>query len=334
MDDIIIKYLQGEAGETEKKQLLDWLNASEENKKQFAGMREAWLAAGDILPSGGLYAQKAHDMFMRQVAAHENKKRNHSRSFRFARMAAAGVLLLLLLGGSYFAGMKRNPDELYAKEIVMNHFRMGKDSKDSIVLPDGTTVWLHAGSELFFPDTFSGKQRKVTLRGEGYFEVSPDKDKPFIVEAGGMEVKVLGTSFDIQNYAGRKTAEVTLLTGEVEVFLPVLERTVALKPDQKIVWNTYTEEYTLENVDARKYISWINDRLSFNKEKLSDALFHLERWYNIDIFCDDKVNMEELLTFTVRREEKEEIFKLLGMISSVQYRIEGNKVYVTPGKAK
>jgi len=327
MEDLITKYLQGEADEAEKKELLFWLQENEEHKKQFVELRDIWLAAGNIPGFGTRHKQKAFNRFEQNVAIYEQSKKRKV-SMRWASIAAAIALLAVTLGGGYYAGMNHWLGDKPVAEVMQTRFVMGKDSKGSVVLPDGTVAWLHADSKLTYPEDFTGDERKVKLEGEGYFEVTKDRKKPFIVETDQMEITVLGTCFNVKNYNYQKNIETTLLSGKVEVFFPSIERRIMMEPDQRIKWDRETGEYKLTRVNAPNYITWINDKMVFNKHKLSDVIFHLERWYNIEIICENGVNMDQQLTLTVRRELKEEIFKLLSMIASLQYEIDGDKVYI------
>lgn len=166
--------------------------------------------------------------------------------------------------------MKKTEDVL-----VMNHFIMGKESKGAITLPDGSVVWLHAESELTYPEQFPSSERKVQLRGEGYFEVKEDKEKPFRVETGELTVQVLGTRFDIKNYQSANTTETTLLDGSVAIHTPAGNRQILLKPNEKFVWNKETHTGQVSRVTASDYILWTNDRLVMTNEPLAAILFKL-----------------------------------------------------------
>ncbi len=327
MNEIITKYLQGEAKKEEKKQLLTWLQESEENKKLFSETRDIWLVSGKGPGFGPEYKEKAFKRFAQNVQAHEAKQKRFT-LYSFRYIAAAIFLVLISLGIGYYMGQRTDNNNYTA--IAMNHFLMGEDSKGSIILPDGTVAWLHGNSKLSYPEEFASDFRKVQLEGEAYFEVVENKKAPFYVETEDMTVNVLGTRFNMKNYNYQPTTETTLLSGKVEVLFPSTGQRVLLEPNQKIVWNKATRNEKLSQVNAADYIVWINDRLVFTNEKLSTILFKMERWYNIEIHCDKKIDMEQRLSFTIRREAKDEIFKLLGMIAPLRYTIENEKVIIQP----
>lgn len=328
MDEIITRYLQGEASDEEKKQLLDWLRQSDENKKTFSEMRDVWLASGAAPVLGKSFTEKGFIRFSREV---NNYEKHHSRRYHlFLRIAAAIALLLICSAGGYWVGRQAPSGNEYA--AVMNRVIMGKESKGAVTLPDGTVAWLNAGSKLIYPEAFADDCRRVKLEGEGYFEVVRNEKSPFYVETEQMTVNVLGTCFDVKNYTNRATTETTLLSGKVEVYFPTTNKRIMLKPNQKVSCDKQTGAWQLSEVKAADYVVWIQDKLVFTNEKLSIILPQMEKWYNVDIVCDANVPMEQRLSLTIRRENKEEIFKLLGLISPISCRVTADKVYIQPKK--
>ena len=330
MNDRILKYLQGEASDDEKRVLLDWLQQSEENKKLFSEMRDVWLATGKSPLSGPDYSRKAFRRFEREIDACERKQKQ-IRLGRILRVAASVAILVACTLSGYFMGHTDYVAQQFASEqVILNRVIMGKDSKGSVILPDGTLAWLNANSKLIYPETFSSDNRRVKLEGEGYFEVVRNEQAPFYVETNGMVVNVLGTHFDVKNYDGKNTLETVLLSGKVEVYFPGTEKRIILKPDEKIICDKQTGAYKLSKVNAADYILWINDKLVCTNETLAMVIHKMKRWYGVDIVCGKGVPMSQRLSLTVRRESPEEIFKLLEMIVPIEYKIGADKIIVTP----
>lgn len=146
------------------------------------------------------------------------------------------------------------------------------------MLADGTRVWVNSFSDLEFPSQFVGKERRVRLTGEAYFEVSRDTAKPFIVEVGGKEIKVLGTSFNINDYDGKFVT--TLVTGRVGVYED--EQEYILEPSMQI--QIANGDVALSNVDTREFIAWKEGWFVFKKRRLQDVLDILSRWYDVAVF--------------------------------------------------
>jgi ferric-dicitrate binding protein FerR (iron transport regulator) len=327
MEETIIKYLRGEATEEEKKQLWEWLSVNEENKIIFSQLRDIWIASGRSPAASQAYIEQMYDRFLQETKKKERElKSNRQKSF-WTQIAAAICIGILFSALGYYLGWQRYKNGEQTA-VVMNHFMMGKDSKGSITLPDGTLVWLHSESKLTYPQVFTKKERRVKLEGEGFFEVSKNRKKPFIVESGDMIVQVLGTQFNMKNYANKNLAETTLLSGKVEVTQPSTNRKFILHPNQKLLIDSQSTHYKIEQVDGLDYIVWINDKITFTNEKLSDILFKMERWYNIDIECQKDVDLNQRLSFTIRREVEEEIFKVLEWIAPIRCTINKDKVVI------
>lgn len=150
----------------------------------------------------------------------------------------------------------------------------------ALELADGSRVWLNSGSTLKYPVNFAGEERKVEMTGEGYFEVAKNAEKPFIVAVNGVDVRVLGTSFNISAY--REEVVTTLVEGKV-----LLKRgtdSVVLSPDQQGVWSKEKKGFEIKQVDARGYTLWKDGIFCFENVDLETILDDMARWYNVNIF--------------------------------------------------
>lgn len=328
MNDIILKYLQGNASEKEKEILLAWLRAGEENKKTFSEIRDRWLETHNPLDNPE-YAKRAFDRFALLVEVSMNKQKR-LRLSSFYKTATSVAILFICLFGGYVTGSKQIIDSLPSEPIVVNRVIVGKDSKGSVTLSDGTTVWLNAGSVLVYPEHFSEGKRFVKLEGEGYFEVVRNEKAPFFVETEGMVVNVLGTHFNVRNYENKEILETTLLSGKVEVLLPGMSSGIILKPNQRLSCNRQDGTYDLAEVDATDYIIWIGDKLVCTNEELSTVLHRMKHWYNMDIECRKGVPLDHRLSLTIRKESPEEILKLLTLICPIRYTVERDKIIISP----
>lgn len=331
MDDIILKYLQSTAGKEEKEQLLHWLQASESNKKTFIDLRDIWLTTGNTPPHEEGYTQKAFLQFKENIDRAEKKSRTARYIRPLLRIAASIAIILASSVGGYFIG-RHTPDVVYIEQepVIINQAIMGRGSKGSVVLPDGSTAWLNTNSKLTYPEKFSDKYRKVKLEGEGYFEVKKNEQAPFFVETNRMTVNVLGTSFDVKDYADKMNSETTLLTGQVEIHLPDNPKSILLKPNQRISLNKQTGAHEIKQVNASEYILWINEKLVCNNEKLSVVLHKIKRWYGMELICRQGTPVDQRLSLTIRKESPDEIFKLLELIAPIRYSIKDDIIYVRP----
>lgn len=329
MNDIIRKYLQGNASEEEKQVLLDWLKASEANKRSYSEIRDQWLDSGAAPVADPEYVKQAFARFTVEIDKHERKQKQMRLTY-FVKVAASVAILLVCSLGSYFAGQKQFFHSSSTEQLVMNHVIMGKESKGPVTLPDGTIAWLNANSKLIYPEHFQPGKRQVQLEGEGYFEVVRDEKAPFLVETDGMVVNVLGTHFNVRNYEDREIAETTLLSGKVEIYLPVSKQNLILKPNQRLACDRKTGTYNVTDVDASDYIIWIGDKLVCTNEPLETILHKIKHWYNIDVKCKAGVPLHHRLSLTIRKESPEEIFKLLALICPIKYTIKQHEIVIQP----
>lgn len=331
MDELIIRYLQGEASEAEKEVLLNWLRKNTDNKRTFSQIRDIWLTEREGKETGSAYAHESFLRFTREVEKEERRRKRKSYMLSI-RIAATVAILLVCSFGGYWFGNRQNLVADGLDTVVINQVIMGKESKGSVTLPDGTLVWLNENSKLVYPEHFTEDSRKVELTGEAYFEVTHNEKAPFSVETNGMEVKVLGTCFNVRNYGDRNRIETTLLSGKVNVALAQLSEEIILRPNQTLSYDKGNGDVDVRQAEAEEHIIWIHDKLTFSNEKLSDVLRKMKYWYGIDIDCEPGVPMDQRISFVIRKESKDEIFKLLSLIVPVEYTFKQDQVIIRKRK--
>lgn len=195
-----------------------------------------------------------------------------------------------------------------------------------VVLPDGTRVWLNAMSSLRFPTLFKGNQREVELTGEAYFEVAKNKAMPFNVKVNAMQVKVLGTHFNIMAYSNEPAIKTTLLEGSVQLSNGHANST--LKPGQQGVLNNKGEIKVL-NVDAEHYVAWKNGYFEFNRSNIQEIMNQLARWYDTDITYAGKIPDDEFVGKIARSAKLSQVLRILEL-SKVNFKLQDKKIIVTP----
>ncbi len=171
-------------------------------------------------------------------------------------------------------------------ESAMNQLVIPYGNQSKLTLSDNTIVWLNAGSRLVYPTVFKGKTREVLLFGEAYFEVAKNADHPFIVKTSDIQVKVLGTQFNISAYAEDKAIQTVLKEGSVEIRendANLFANKIILKPNQMASFSKTTNETTLYNVDASYYTLWTKGLLSFDDIDFDKVIKKIERFYNISV---------------------------------------------------
>lgn len=328
MENIILKHLDQTATKEEMKALLDWLEESEENQKQFASIRDLWLASRATLSFVNGESGKAFRLFRNNALKFEERRRRKIIDGSMLKIAAAVALLVICSIGSYITGKKNTLPTTQVVRVMMNQTIMGQGHKGSVTLPDGTVVWLNSNSKLIYPDKFEESTRSVKLEGEGYFEVTSNKDAPFYVETTDMTVKVLGTHFDVRSYERKNAFEAVLLSGKVEVQMKKNGEKLILAPNEKFSFDKQTNSYGVEKVNASDYTLWTAEKLIFEDESLSAIFKKMERWYDIDISCQKNVPLNARYSLTVRNEPMEEILKMLSIIAQIEYTIKDDKIII------
>lgn len=236
--------------------------------------------------------------------------------------ASISILIGITIYASYQWGYQsRNTQLVYLENPT--------GVKSSVKLPDGTKVTMNAGSTLSYPAEFVSDSREVEISGEAYFDVAPDKKRPFIVKAENIRVHVLSTLFNVKAYRNDQAIEVTLEEGLVKIESDHLPETVFIKPGEQIRYDKTTRQYTSLKVNPGNFTGWREGRLYFTGSSLGDIAKELERKFNVQIIIDS----EELkqIAFTgdfVRNETLEQILRVMTIDNRINYTIEESQVRI------
>lgn len=191
----------------------------------------------------------------------------------------------------------------------------GKSKSQYLVLSDGTKVWLNAESQLIYPKNFLGKERKVTLLGEAYFEVHHDAKHPFVVETSRMIATDLGTAFDLKAYEGKAT-QLILISGSVAVQKRGETTSVVLKPDEMA--NLNGDKLEVSAIDSYPLVQWKNGLFYFHDTPLIEVMKELGRWYHIKVVFENKACLQTQIHFVAERsEDLKTVVKQLNEIEGV-----------------
>jgi ferric-dicitrate binding protein FerR (iron transport regulator) len=221
-------------------------------------------------------------------------------------------------------------------EILYNTVSTPRGGQYQVVLADGSKVWLNAASSLRFPTSFTGNAREVTLTGEGYFEVTHDDAKPFKVLANGVEIKVLGTHFNINAYKDEPTIKTTLLEGSVKVGIGAASKTIRPGEQAQIEShdNSLNPKIMVQPVDVDATVAWKNGRFIFHGNNILSVMRQLARWYDVEVSYEGNVTDEEFVG-VINRSRYENISEILDMLEktrTVSFAISGHHVTVMPFK--
>jgi len=218
--------------------------------------------------------------------------------------------------------------------VEMNEVIIPFGKRSELLLADGTKVWLNAGSKFAFPTRFTSGKREVILEGEACFKVAKNKDKPFVVKAGQLDISVLGTYFDVSAYPSDNTIQTVLVEGSVAVKKNTLfglgNNEVVMQPYQKVNFNKQNSEMeVLDEPDANVYLVWTEGWLQFSKESMFSVLHKLERYYNVKIKFPTNFSSPELITGKLDlKDSLDEVMMALADVAQIDYRINGKVIHI------
>ena len=305
----LYKFFDGKASREEKEAVRIWLESSPENEQELFKEREFFDA---MILSGST-----------KVAGMEKKSRPFYRTVLLEAIKIAAVFAITVASGTYF----------YKSEIckigeAMNTITVPAGQRANLTLADGTNVWLNARSEMRYPAVFTGNKREITLDGEAYFEVAADPDRLFVVEGGGVVVKVHGTVFNMKAREKQDHVDVSLLSGLVVVENHGVSR--SLNPGETAVCKKSVPSIEKKTTDVSISCLWAKESLRFEKKTIYELTGYLSEWYGMDIRLDPSLPTDQAYTFTITHESLEEVLCLIAKITPIEYVFdEDNTVRIT-----
>jgi ferric-dicitrate binding protein FerR (iron transport regulator) len=214
------------------------------------------------------------------------------------------------------------------QQVVYNTLRTPRGGQYEIILPDGSKVWLNAASSLHYPVAFAGTTRTVEITGEGYFEIAPDPQKPFIVKVGDDEkIEVLGTRFNVNSYPEEGEIRTTLQDGSIRISGG--GKSILLKPSEAVEFDKATGKMEVGPVNVNAVIAWKNGLFYFDNTNIKEIMEQVSRWYNINIVYETRDLGHKIYSGTLPRySDVSALLKMLEMTGTVHFRIDGRTITV------
>lgn len=312
--ELLLKYIEGYCSDDEKVAVTNWLDADPKNMREYLNLR------------------KLHDISIWQqsssLISYSNKiKVNALQRFKtsvyFEVVKIAAILLIAILVTKYFLHDKKTEGL-----VSMQTLYVPAGQRAQITLVDGTKVWLNANTRINFPNHFSGQTREVTLNGEGFFDVTSNKEKPFIVKTEKYNVKVLGTKFNLVAYAGKGIFETSLLEGSVEVIKPDSIKGIFIRPDERIyLADSGLKKAPIENMN---HFLWKDGIISFNDETFPELIKKLELYFDLKIEIKNDKILNYRCTGKFRTKDGvEHILKVLQLSNKFNFKIDDKLNLIT-----
>lgn len=354
---LMAKQLSGEALPEEQIELQDLLKQDPEAGYFFSMFSEYWniepRKTDDSIQEEIHFqqilaiAEKGKTEEAYPVAALTEPEPAPARRFSFAKLAVAAAFIGLIV--VCYKLIQTQPPPQPEKLVAVNEIEAKKGARSYMLLPDGTQVWLNSDSKIEYKGNFNDSIREVTLTGEAYFDVVKDRKRPFIVHTSDIDIRVLGTAFNVKSYPREPSIEATLIHGLIEVTNkkePTSPK-VILHPHEKIVYmkdmskpavaetqtmrvKPFTVAALPKNIADTSLVetSWVYNKLIFDGETFDDIALKMERWYNVKItFRNDKVARIPI-HYTIENETVEEALKAMQYIEDFTYKKTANEIEI------
>jgi ferric-dicitrate binding protein FerR (iron transport regulator) len=339
---LIASYLAGECTDQERKRVEQWIDQSQDNKKQFQELRRIWQLSGDAVSSQNmeLDLDQEWDRLGRQIREQKASSRNknsdqkgywsfrsssiHSGTQKFIRIAALFLVAGLFGVLSYHSWYQ--PDK---KEQVLRQISTDNGQRANLTLTDGTEVMLNADSELKLPTKFASDVREVHLDGQAYFNVSENEEKPFLVHSNGSTVRVLGTAFTVRAYPEDQQVQVVVEEGRVSFGKEkqAEDQKSILSRNELGTFDLATSTVATRTVDdIELYMSWRNGYLKFEKNRLNEVAKALERRYDVEVIFEYPALEELLLTAYLKSRSLRNVLDVITTSLEIEYQLDENKV--------
>lgn len=316
---ILVKYLDGKATEPEKAEVEAWLAASPENEKMLEQLYFTLQVTGRLQMMQSVDPELALIRFKTKIRK-QNRKVGFNRSW-FLLQKVAAVLFIPVLVLSAYLFMEMGDDQVRMVEVRTNPGVISK-----FVLPDGTKVWLNAGSTLSYPQNFWPESRLVELTGQGYFEVTKNPEKPFIVKVDpAYSVEVLGTTFDVSAYKDDELIETTLVEGSVKLNINEKDGkciSQLLEPNEKAEFVRGTGQLNISTVNPDYDTAWRNGELIFKNHSMKHVMKSLGRHYNVKFDVKNNDVLNSIITARFKDEQLPQVMEYLKLASGIKYKIQ------------
>lgn len=342
--DIIIKYFQKKASEDEMAILQNWLAQSDANTRYFDELSDVWHSAA-VAQNSEMFNTSAAYKKVKEAIAPPKKNMLQSPYFQIVKIAAVFVLAFVL--GLYVKSFNK------VSEQLVTEVKTPLGSKTQLSLPDGTKVWLNAGSKISYTNSFNKENRDIKLDGEAYFDVAHNKNMPFIIHPDNkLSIKVLGTAFNVKAYSNEGTVETTLERGSLLVVDNENDTNEAkLKPQQRAIFvkeqgnvnlsdkelgliNNEVDKYrgkfiVSDNVESQVFTSWKENKLVFRNESFASLVVKLERWYGTSIVVKDKEILKYHFNGSIENETLTDVMNIIKYTLPIKFVIKHNVIEIT-----
>ncbi|MEL7585760.1 MAG: FecR domain-containing protein [Prolixibacteraceae bacterium] len=311
---LLVRYLIGELDRKEEPVFAQWLEESEDHRGLLHDSEKAWKALAELEKMKAIDERRAFGKVSRKLF----EKKSYGFIQLLQRVAAVLFIPLLIAFTIYFVVQERKTERyssVYQEAVCPAGMR------SSLVLPDGTRVWLNSGSSIRYP-LHPGKERSVDVTGEVFLDIKKDPEHPFILNAGAIEIEVTGTSFNCLAYPGDDEINTVLVEGSVKIRDRDKNEPIRMEPGEMVSFSKASGKMVRTKTDPEKHIAWKSGKLVFRDDPMDVVIEKLERWYNIDIRIVDREILDYAYTATFENETLEQVLRFLELSAPISYFID------------
>lgn len=318
IDELIARFLTGNLDKGSFSRLKQWTAENEEHRTYVRKSIEIGFSSAVSRDTTHFSSKRGYTLFRQRIADYKQEMDSYRRHFPWkivAGIAATALLILLPLAG-FRLGKQAINQHLSG---VKMETAMG--ARTQLTLPDGTEVWLNAGSCLTYPKDFGINNRSVTLQGEAYFDVTHNKELPFEINTKEIDLKVLGTKFTFRNYADDEAITVDLAKGKVSLNDHLHHRKMYLSPNERMTYDKKTGEMKKTHINADYSSAWTKEELYFDEVPLSKIAKELTRAYNVKISVSDRLKNKSFYgSFNITKNTVDDILETLSSTGKFKFR--------------
>ena len=306
---------------TDERQILDaWLKSSSQNKDLYLKLEKIWNESGRLETEFSPNAKDALKKVHNRIGVSELKPKNKNISLvRRTILLAAGVALLV--GLSYILFPSKSETFLISSTL--------KNQKKELTIADGSIILLNRNSKLSYPSEFKGKQRKVKLEGEAYFEVAKDSLKPFIIESNGTLTTVLGTKFNLKAYSSDDSVIISLKEGKVRFAEINSDQKVILIPGEKALFIKSSKRISKFKIDNPNFLSWKTGTMEFNNTPMNIVSETMSDYFEKTIIIQDTSISKLRFTGTFKNPNLKNMLQSVEEALNVNSEVDSNKIVLT-----
>lgn len=366
--DLLAKYLNNVCSQAELTKLISWMKNPDNEKKFHEFIENDWQSF-KIDPQINPKVLSFENIRLRissslQTASKIGKISNNTvtrnqQIIRKILRIAASLFIPIAIGTVTYIILQRSAPR--TNQIAIKKVTSPLGSKTQMELEDGTKIWLNAGSTIELSTSYNEKFREVTLTGEAFFDVAHEPKRPFIVKTTDLNIRVLGTEFNVKSYPDEGTIETTLLEGSVAISRidqkPNTKKVIYLKPNERAtfirkqgtiiysnIYQSFSEHDSItlnkqsrnekmiltKNIDTEEYVAWKDNKLIFRNESLESLCIKLERWYNVKINIHDEALKHYHYTGTLHKENITQVIEAFKLTMPLKYTINHDVIDIWP----